>query len=44
MNIGIGEIFNKIMDNKFYQTLVSVFLTFITYFLREKLILRYLER
>lgn len=32
-NFGIGvKIFSKIMDNKFYQTLISVFLTFITYF------------
>lgn len=31
MNINIGEIFIKIMDNKFYHTILSVFLTFITY-------------
>ena len=36
MHSGIIDILKKILDNKFYQTLISVFLTFITYFISNE--------
>lgn len=38
MNINLSDIFIKIMDSKFYQTIISIFLTFITYFFFDNVI------
>lgn len=40
MNGSIVEMFNKIMDSRFYQTLISIFLTFVSYlFLNDNMVI-----